>query len=157
MPESWRTRLTRWGFNLHPTYWSTGARIAYIAGDWHEVHIKLPLSWRTRNYVGTIFGGSMYSAVDPIYMIMLIKRLGPEYVVWDKGATVRFLRPGRSTLFARFVVGVEFVEAIRAELASAPKLERTLKIDLTDADGAVHATVEKVLHINRRGAAKRSW
>jgi hypothetical protein len=44
----------------------------------------MPLSWRTRNYVGTIFGGSMNSAVDPIYMVILIRRLGKDEVVWDK-------------------------------------------------------------------------
>jgi acyl-coenzyme A thioesterase PaaI-like protein len=52
-------------------------RVTYIAADWREVRIQLPLNWRTRNYVGTIFGGSLYGAVDPIYMIMLIKALGP--------------------------------------------------------------------------------
>lgn len=56
----------------------------------------MPESWRTRNYVGTIFGGSLYGALDPI-MIMLIKLLGPEYEVWDKAASIRFRRPGRST------------------------------------------------------------
>ena len=95
MPETWRTRLSRWGFNWFPAYRGTGGRVAYIAGDWSEVHVHVPLSWRTRNYVGPIFGGSMYGAIDPVYMLMLIKILGPEYVVWDKAATIRFRRPGR--------------------------------------------------------------
>src|SRR6059036_2568352 len=69
MPESLRTKLARGGFNLFPAYRGTGARITYIADDYREVRIDLPLSWRTRNYVGTIFGGSMYAAVDPVYMI----------------------------------------------------------------------------------------
>jgi acyl-coenzyme A thioesterase PaaI-like protein len=148
--ESWRTRLTRWGFNLHPTYWSTGGRITFIASDWREVHVKLPLSWRTRNYVGTIFGGSMYSALDPMYMIMLIKVLGPGYVVWDKAASIRFLRPGRGTLHARFVVEDETVAEIRTALESAEKVERSFSVELVDAGGALHATVEKLLHIQRR-------
>jgi hypothetical protein len=59
MPESWTTRLTRWRLNWFPAYRGTGARLTYISADWSEVHIRLPLSWRTRNYVGTIFGGSM--------------------------------------------------------------------------------------------------
>ena len=84
MPESLRTRLERWGFNLFPAYRGTGGRITYIADDHREVRIELPLSWRTRNYVGTIFGGSMYAVVDPVYMIILIKTLGPGYIVWDK-------------------------------------------------------------------------
>jgi hypothetical protein len=97
----------RWGFNLFPAFRGTGARVTYISGDFRELHVKLPLSWRTRNYVGTIFGGSLYGAVDPHYMIMLIKLLGPGCVVWDKAATIRFRKPGRTTLFARFVIPEE--------------------------------------------------
>src|SRR3954464_14803254 len=104
MPESLRTRLTRFGWNLYPVYRGTGGRIAYIDDEWREVRVEIPLSWRSRNYVGTVFGGSIYGAVDPVYMIMLMRRLGPGYVVWDKAASIRFKKPGRSTLHARFVL-----------------------------------------------------
>jgi acyl-coenzyme A thioesterase PaaI-like protein len=99
MTESLRSRFTRWGFNWFPAFRGTGARITYIARDWREVRLRIPLSRRTRNYVGTIYGGSMYGAVDPIYMVMLIRLLGPEYIVWDKSASIRFKKPGRSTLY----------------------------------------------------------
>jgi acyl-coenzyme A thioesterase PaaI-like protein len=147
MPESWRTRIDRWGFNFFPAYRGTGARITYIAGDYHEVHIRLPLSWRTRNYVGTIFGGSMYGAVDPIYMIMLIKILGPEYVVWDKASTVRFKRPGKTTLRARFVITPEEVNEIKANLSGQKSLDRVYSVNLVSDEGKVHAEVEKTIYI----------
>jgi acyl-coenzyme A thioesterase PaaI-like protein len=147
MPESWRTRIDRWGFNFFPAYRGTGARITYIAGDYHEVHIRLPLSWRTRNYVGTIFGGSMYGAVDPIYMIMLIKILGPEYVVWDKAATVRFKRSGKTTLRARFVITPEEVNEIKANLSGQKSLDRVYSVNLVSDEGKVHAEVEKTIYI----------
>jgi acyl-coenzyme A thioesterase PaaI-like protein len=151
MTESWNTRLRRWGFNFFPAYRGTGARITYIAGDWREIRIKLPLSWRTRNYVGTIYGGSMYAAVDPIYMIMLIKLLGPEVVVWDKAASIRFRKPGKRTLIARFVVDQAETEAIQAALADQPAIDRVYQIDLVDRDGVVHASVEKTIYIRRKG------
>ena len=97
MPESLRTFLYRLVFNLWPCYRGTGGRVTFIAADWSEVRVRLPLSWRTRNYVGTIFGGSIYAAVDPFFMIMLMHRLGPDYEVWDKAATIRFRKPGRTT------------------------------------------------------------
>lgn len=150
MPESFTTRLIRWGFNWFPAYRGTGARIEYIASDWLEVRIRLPLSWRTRNYVGTIFGGSIYGAVDPFYMIMLIKRLGPRYEVWDKAATIRFRRPGRSTLRATFRLPAEELDTIRAEVAANGKTERRYDIELTDASGNVCATCEKVISIRGR-------
>src|SRR6478672_11627229 len=101
-PESLKTKLFRRWWNIFPAYRGTGAWIQSISADWKEVRVRLPLSWRTRNYVGTIFGGSIYACTDPIYMIMLMKTLGPDYIVWDKGATVRFKKPGRGTLYARF-------------------------------------------------------
>lgn len=152
MPESLRTRLTRYFFNLVPAYRGSGGRVAYIASDWREVRVRIPLSLRTRNYVGTIYGGSMYGAVDPIYMIMLIHLLGPDYVVWDKAASIRFRKPGRSTLHARFLLDEAELRAIREELATAASVNRVYTVELVDAAGVVHATVEKTLYVRRAEA-----
>lgn len=150
MPESLSTKLARWRFNFFPAYRGTGARITYIASDWREVRIKLPLNWRTRNYVGTIYGGSMYAAVDPIYMIMLIKILGPGYVVWDKAAAIRFKRPGKTTLYAKFILTVEEAAVIKAGAGTSPSLERHYHVELVDADGTLHASVDKTIYIRRK-------
>ncbi len=150
MAESHRSRLTRWGFNFFPAYRGTGGRIDYIAADWREVRIRVPLSWRTRNYVGTIYGGSMFGAVDPIYMVMLIRLLGPEYIVWDRAATIRYLRPGRSTLYATMTVPETVTEEIRVAVEQAGKVNRDFEIALKDAEGLVHAICTKTIYIRRK-------
>jgi acyl-coenzyme A thioesterase PaaI-like protein len=152
MPESLRTRLERVAFNLFPAYLGTGGRITFIASDWREVHVEVPLSFRTRNYVGTIFGGSMYGAVDPILMIMLIRNLGPGYVVWDKAAAIRFLRPGRGTLRARFALTDGELDTIREVLATRRKVDRVYAVRLVDGDGVACAEVEKTIHVRRAEA-----
>jgi acyl-coenzyme A thioesterase PaaI-like protein len=149
MAESWESRMLRWRFNLFPAYRGTGARVTYIASDFREARVKLPLSWRTRNYVGTIFGGSLYGAVDPLFMILLIRILGPAYTVWDKAATIRFLRPGRSTLSARFLIEEEEIATIKRLLETAPSIDRVYRIELSDSAGVVHAAVEKTIYIKR--------
>lgn len=155
MPESLATRRMRWWWNFFPAYRGTGGRVTYIASDYREVRVKLPLNWRTRNYVGTIFGGSLYGAVDPIYMIMLIKILGPEYVVWDKAATIRFLKPGRSTLTARFLVTEDEIEAIRALVEVHRFVDRVYQVQLVDAGGVVYAEVDKTIYIRKRRVDER--
>ncbi len=152
-PESWATRVTRWGLNLAPVYRGTGAWVTHISADWRDVRVKLPLSLRTRNYVGTIFGGSMYAAVDPFYMIMLIRNLGKGYTVWDKAATIRFRKPGKTTLYARFALDEAELRAIRAELETARPIDRVYTVTLTDAQGTVCAEVEKVIYIRRNASA----
>lgn len=142
----------RWRFNLFPAWRGTGARVDYIAEDWREVRVRLPLSWRSRNYVGTIFGGSLYGAVDPVLMIMLIQNLGPGYTVWDKAATIRFLKPGRTTLYAKFTLDEDELSEIRGLLASAPSVDRLYTVELKDSAGVAHARVEKTIHIRRNAA-----
>ena len=154
MPESWESRKLRWRFNLFPAYRGTGARVTYIASDFREARVRLPLNWRTRNYVGTIFGGNLYGAVDPMYMILLIKILGPSYVVWDKAATTRFLKPGRGTLHATFVIEEERIAEIRKALETEPSIDRLFTVDLVDDAGLVHATTEKTIYVRRKGEPK---
>ena len=150
MAESFNTRLMRWGFNFFPAYRRTGARLTYIAHDLKEVRIKLPLNWQTRNYVGTIFGGSMYGAVDPIYLVMLIKLLGRGYIVWDKNATIRYKKPGRRTLSATFKLDDEELDQIRSTLQTNRSVERVYAVELADEKGVVHAMIDKTVHIQRK-------
>jgi len=150
MPESWQSRWMRWKWGFFPPWRGTGARVTYIASDFREVRVELPLSWRTRNYVGTIFGGSLYGATDPVYMIQLMQILGRDYVVWDKAATIRFRKPGRSTLTATFRIDDAEVETIRQLTANGEPTDRVYKVDLVDRDGVVHASIEKTIYIRKR-------
>ena len=143
-------RLRPWAFNVFPAYRGTGGRVTYVSPDFREIRVKIPLNWRTRNYVGTIFGGSLYAAVDPFFMIMLIQILGPDYVVWDRAAAIRFLKPGRTTLFAKFEILEAETDAIRALLRDARSIDRTYTVELADAAGVVHAAVEKILYIRKK-------
>jgi len=154
MTDSFKSRLMRWRFNLSPVYRRTGARITYISSDLREVRVKLPLNWKTRNYVGTIFGGSMYAAVDPLYMVMLINILGPEYIVWDKAASIKFKQPGRSTLRAEINISKAETDYIRKALKEQNKFDRTYQIELTDEEGHICAVVEKIIHFKKKNDEK---
>jgi acyl-coenzyme A thioesterase PaaI-like protein len=150
MRESLKTWFDRLAFNLWPCYRGSGGRVTFIASDWSEVRVRLPLSWRTRNYVGTIFGGSLYGAIDPFYMLMLIHRLGPEFEVWDKAATIRFRKPGRTTLTACLALPDGEEAAIREALGASRSVDRTYRVEFKDAAGLVHAEVDKVVYVRRR-------
>lgn len=139
--------------NWFPCYRGTGGRVTYIADDWHEIRVKLPLNWRTRNYVGTIFGGSMYGAVDPMFMLMLMKILGRDYIVWDKAATIRFKRPGRGKLTARFVIDAGEITEIKRLLETEPSVDRFYRVDLVDAEGTVCAEIDKTIYLRKREPA----
>ena len=73
---------------------STG-KVIKVSEDLLFVKIKIPISYKNRNFVGSIFGGSLFSATDPLFMIQLMNILGDNYVVWDKDATTAVLNSNR--------------------------------------------------------------
>lgn len=150
MSESFRSRIDRLKFNVFPAYRGSGGRVTYIAHDFREMRVKIPLNWRTRNYVGTIYGGSMYAAIDPIYMLMLIKNLGPDYVVWDRAAKIRFRKPGKDTLYAHFLLSEEELDEIRVLAGTKKSVDRVYQVPLKDKNGKVHAEIEKTLYIAKK-------
>ena len=147
MPENFASKLDRIKFNFFPAYRGSGARVVYIADDYREIKIKVPLSWRTRNYVGTIYGGSMYAGIDPLYMLMLIKNLGKNYIVWDKAATIRFKKPGKETLFAEFLLTEDELNEIKDILKNQKSVDRIYTVELKDKNGKIHCLIEKTLYI----------
>jgi acyl-coenzyme A thioesterase PaaI-like protein len=154
MPESFKSRRFRWLFNFFPAYRGTGGRVIYISDDFHEVKVKLPLNWRTRNYVGTIYGGSIYASVDPIYMLMLMHIIGDEYIVWDKAAKIRFKKPGRETLYADFLLTRHEISEIKRLAETEKSIDRVYNLELKDKNGVVHAFIEKTLYISKRKETK---
>jgi acyl-coenzyme A thioesterase PaaI-like protein len=133
-----------------------GAGVSIRATDDHTLEVRMPLRWYNRNIVGTHFGGSLYAMCDPFYMMILLYHLGPAYVVWDKAATVRFKRPGRGAVRARFHIPPATVAQIRAQADAEPKVEPQFTVEVLAADGTVVAEVEKLLYVRRRTPAREA-
>ena len=151
MKNSFKMRLKIFYFNyLFHCYRRTGVKILHIADDFKRSEIALPLNYKTKGFFGSLFGGSIYGVVDPVLMVMLNMALGSDYVVWDKAATVRFLKPGRSTLYASFEITDEQLSQIRDEVAANGKAEIDYKVSMKDSNGVEHANIDKTLHIRKK-------
>lgn len=140
-------------FNWWPPFRAAGIRVRSISPDFRSATVELRMRLFNRNYVGTHFGGSLFAMTDPFFMILMMKNLGPEYVVWDKQGTVRFLKPARGTVTARFVLPEERIHEARAATASGEKFEPKFRVDIVDAAGVTVADVEKTLYIRKRRSA----
>lgn len=145
--EGIKQRFNRFVFNRFPAIRGTGAYVTFISDDWQEIHLKLPLSWRTRNLVGTVFGGSIYSSVDPFYMTQLMKILGDDYVVWDKSASVRFRKPIKKTVYTKFIITEDLLKKIRNTVLKDGTIDVDLPVEYVDKNEVVYATISKKLYI----------
>ena len=136
---------------VYPPYFGAGISLRSVDRDLTTVEVEMKLRLFNQNFVGTHFGGSLYSMCDPWFMIMLIHQLGSGYVVWDKSATIDFLKPGRGTVRARFELPREKVAEIRAEVDTKGKINPRFETVVTDAEGNAVAKVSKLLSIRRTG------
>jgi len=143
-------RMFKFLFNISPMYRRTGGRLVEVSDNLHFVKVKLPLNYKTRNYVGTMYGGHMYSCVDGIYMVQLINILGKKYVIWDKSASIKFKRPGDKTLFAEFSLTDQFLNQIAEEIDRNKEMDFHLRVNLADRQGNIYAEIEKVIYIASR-------
>ena len=136
--------------NIYPPSLGAGIRVKRMTPDMREIDVEMKLHWWNANYVGTHYGGSLYSMADPFYMLMLLENLGSDYIVWDKAASIRFRKPGKGRMRAEFRLAQAQVDALRAQLETHEKIEPTFLVQIRDAQGDVVAEVEKLVHIRRK-------
>jgi hypothetical protein len=141
----------RW-INLWPPFLGAGIRVLRISPDKKAVDVEMKLRWWNANYVGTQFGGSLFAMTDAFYMLMLMANLGPDYIVWDKAASIRYRKPGRGTVRAEFRLTDAQLDDIREKLKTLPKYEPIFMLELKDEQGVVIAEVEKRLHVRLKDA-----
>jgi acyl-coenzyme A thioesterase PaaI-like protein len=140
-------RLLRWGMNLWPPFRGAGIRVRHIADDWSEVRVELSAGRLRRNFIGTHYGGSLFSMTDPFYALMLIHRLGEQYLVWDQAASIDFVAPGRGTVSAVFSLNETEVQRIRDQASGGQKVLPQFDVEIRDGAGELVARVKKTLYV----------
>ncbi|MFB6344472.1 MAG: DUF4442 domain-containing protein [bacterium] len=143
----WLDRNLLWIMNYYPPYLGAGIQIDDYTPDIRYIRVKMNLNWWNQNYVGTQFGGSLYSMCDPFYMLMVMKNLGTDYEVWDKSAEINFLKPGRSTVYAEFELNENDLEQIRQEIEKNGVSEPVFTVTVKTENGQHMARINKELHV----------
>jgi acyl-coenzyme A thioesterase PaaI-like protein len=142
-------------WNFWPPFLFTGIKIEEVSKDFRHVKVKLKLRFWNANYVGTQYGGAIFSLSDAFYMVMLMRNLGPEYTVWDKSACINYLKPGKTDLYAEFTLAEEDLEGIRQALVTQKSTLWTRKVEIKDAHGVIVAEVDRVIYIRKKLRAEK--
>jgi len=136
--------------NIWPPFLGAGIRVTRLQPDWKEIDVEMKLRRWNSNYVGTHYGGSLYSMTDPFFMLMLIENLGRDYIVWDKAASIRFRKPGTGKVSAAFRLSDQQIAEIRQALETQEKVDREFAVEVKDDSGMVIAEIQKVIHVRKK-------
>ncbi len=143
-------RQLKWILNIYPPYWGTGIRVEFISEDWKELQVSMTMRWYNRNAVGTHFGGSLYAMIDPHLMLLLMRLLGKEYLVWDIKASIEFIKATKEKVWAEFKVPDELIEEIKARTEKGEKHLVILPVEIRDDRNELIARAEKVIYIRKK-------
>lgn len=143
-------KALRLAMNCYPPYIGAGIRVDQISTNYRQIDVSMKLRWYNRNYVGTHFGGSLFSMTDPFFMLALMNVLGNDFIVWDKGAVIDFIKPGKGVVKVSFRVTDEMLEEIHSATENGKKFLPTYHVSITDANGDTVANVDKHLYIRRK-------
>lgn len=136
--------------NWYGPYLGAGVKLEHIADDWREVRVAMPMRWYNRNAVGTHFGGSLYAMIDPHYMLMLMKLLGQDYIVWDKAAHIEFIKPGTGTVRATMQVTEQQLNDIYLNTHSGEKFLPEFTVEIHNEAGELVAKARKILYVRKK-------
>jgi acyl-coenzyme A thioesterase PaaI-like protein len=136
--------------NIWPPFFFSGISILEISKDFRHVKVRLKKKMLTSNYVGTLFGGSLFAMTDPFYMVMVMKNLGSGYIVWDKKSEIDYVSPGKSTVYAEFNIWDNDLEEIKREVATSGKYLKWFEVEIKTGDGTLVAKIKKQIYIRKK-------
>ncbi|HAS61700.1 MAG TPA: DUF4442 domain-containing protein [Vibrio sp.] len=142
--------FVRFALNSWPPFWGSGIKILSISADFRQVKVRLKLRWWNKNANRTQYGGSIFSLTDPVYALMLMGILGEEYFVWDKEASINFIKPGKGDLFADFELHSAQLDQIYQETHGGDKSFPEFVVHVKDQQGTVVAEVERKLYVRKK-------
>lgn len=140
----------KWMMRIFPSYLGPGIKVTKISDDYKHLEVQLKLTWRSRNIYGTHFGGNLYSMVDPFLVLMFLNTLEKDYIIWDKEAKIKFIKPGKSTVKAIFNITEKDLELVRENTKNGEKYTPTYNVEIKDDSGNIIAIVEKTLYFKKK-------
>ncbi|MFT4058080.1 MAG: YiiD C-terminal domain-containing protein [Legionella sp.] len=135
---------------IWPPFLGAGISVKSFSPDYTHLVVQMKLHFWNQNYVGTQYGGSIYSMTDPFYMLMLMNLLGKEYIIWDKSASIHYKKPAKGTIYATFTLSAEQITRIRQQIEQEDKVEPEFIVPITDDQGKLIAEVKKILYVAKK-------
>ncbi len=142
--------ILKWAMRLYPPMLFQRIWVIRFAKDFTAVEVKINKSLFNRNYNGTIFGGSIFSAADPFYAILfdqIFKRKGYKTIAWLKSAQVYFLKPGKSDLYFKISISDDDIKEAERVLNEEGKFIKTYTMEIKNKDSEVCAVIKNEVYL----------
>lgn len=139
-----------WVMRLYPPFLFQRIWIRKFHKGYQAVDVRVRRSFLNRNSNGSIFGGTIFSATDPLYALLfgqLMGRKGFRTIVWLKSAQIRYIKPAMTSLDISVRITDEQVLEVEQTLEKHGKFVKVFSIELRDNSGEVCAVAENEVYM----------
>ena len=143
----------KWGMRLYPPLLLQRIWVQKIHKNFRGADVKINRSLMTLNFGKAIFGGTIYTATDPFYAMLfgqLLKHKGYHISVWLKGASIHFLRPGRTDLYYHILITDEMINEVEEALNKNSVFIKSYTIKIYSKTGDLYAIAKNEIYIRKK-------
>lgn len=136
--------------NFYPPFLGAGIRIKDYSKEGNSYLVEMKLRWYNRNVAGTHFGGSLYAMCDPFYVFAAYSHFGDDYIIWDKSASIQFVRPGVGRVTALFEIPLSRLAEMKNEVDNEKMRTFHFETEVLDSKNRVVSKVKKEIYIKKK-------
>ena len=103
--QKYSSKLLRKVMNFFPPLLVNRIKIVENDSDFMSLKVEVKYSWLNKNLQKAIFGGTIFSAIDPYYAVMywqIFSTKGIPMEVWIKKVEIRYRKAATSNLEIAF-------------------------------------------------------
>lgn len=146
-------KTLKWALNFYPPLFFQRIWITKFYPGFLGVDVKISNSLLNRNYNGSIFGGTIFSATDPFYPILfdqLMQRRGFKVRVWLKSASIQYIKPGMSTLYFSLKITEEMIADAEQSLKINGKFVKSYPVQIFNKEGELCASAINEVYVRTK-------
>ena len=136
--------------NLFPPLLFNRIFIQSINRDFKEIIVCVRHSWMNKNFQRTIFGGTIFSAIDPYFPTMywhIFSRRKLPIEVWIKSAEIKYIYPAKTDLTLIFKLKEEDIQIAMKGLQKDGRFQVWHSVEAVDKYGVICAEAKVLIYL----------
>lgn len=129
----------KWVLRTYPPFLFQRIWVKNISKDFTEADVKIYKSFLNINSNKTLFGGTIFSSLDPMHSILMdqiLKRKGlKKTVAWLKSAQINYLKPGTTNLNFKIKISEKDIDEAFLTIKHNGKIVKTFTTEIFDNNG----------------------
>lgn len=144
-------RTMKWLLRFYPPFFFQRIWVKNIHKNYMGADVVVSKSLLNINSNKTIFGGTIFSAVDPIYPILVDSYLRHQgfkkTVVWLKSAHIDYIKPGAKNLTYSVRLDQSIMDEAVDTVKNHGKIVKSFRTEIFDTDGTLCAVTDNEIYI----------